>query len=118
MHNKTFLNKIVDICINLQYNIVKDKRFKGVGHMSYINTTEVKPENNTGLNDYKFVTPYKNAIYVYHKNKMNGRELWLCCTEGWRLKPDGKWHETISCGWKSDRIADTVENIFDYYRNA
>lgn len=86
--------------------------------MSYINTTEIKLNDKTGLENYKFVTPYKGAIYVYRKTTLDGiRSIWLCCTEGWKLKPEGKWHETISCVWKPDRIADTVDDIFDFYRN-
>lgn len=87
--------------------------------MSYVNTTEIKPNDKTGLENYKFVTPYEGAIYVYNKTTLDGiRPIWLCCTEGWRLKNDGKWHESISCGWKPDRIANTVEDIFNFYRNA
>lgn len=86
--------------------------------MSYLNATEIKSKNNTGLEEYKFVTPYKNRIYVYHNTTLDGlNNVWLCCTEGWILKEDGKWHETISCGWKPDRIVATVEDIFDCYRN-
>lgn len=84
--------------------------------MSYINTTEVKPKNKVGLENYKFVTPYENVIYVYHKTLLNEENVWLCCTEGWSLKSDGKWHETISCGWKPDRIANSIEDIFNFYR--
>lgn len=85
--------------------------------MSYMNTTELKPDDNTGLENYKFFTPYEKSIYVYHYTTLDGfSKVWLCCTEGWELKDDGKWHEPISCGWKPDRIADTVEDIFNFYR--
>lgn len=90
--------------------------------MSYIDKPELVPKDKTGLEDYKFVTPYQGVIYVYHNTSYkspHGRPAtgWLCCTEGWRLREDGKWHETISCGWKPDRVVDTVEDIFKCYRN-
>ena len=90
--------------------------------MSYINKPELVPKDNTGLENYKFVTPYHGVVYVYHKTTFNsplcGNETagWLCCTEGWSLREDNKWHETVSCGWKPDRVVDTIEDIFNYYR--
>ena len=91
--------------------------------MSYNNSTEIVPENKTGLEDCKFVSPFPNTIYVYYRttfdSPLSKKQItdWLCCTEGWKLKDDGKWHETVSCGWKPDRIADTLEELFNYYRH-
>lgn len=88
-----------------------------------INGKELVPVENNGLEDYKFVMPFHGAIFVYHKTEhktpLHGRIVtdWLCCTEGWHLKADGKWHETIYCGWKPDRVVDTIEDIFNLYRN-
>lgn len=88
--------------------------------MSYIDSKEIVPKSKNGLEDYKFVSPYENKIFVYHKTTYTLRNKqfnsWLCCTEGWTLKSDNKWHETISCGWKPDRIVDDLEDVFSCYR--
>lgn len=89
--------------------------------MSYIDSTEIIPKNKKGLENYKFVSPFENMIYVYHNTAYKSpfgktTKGWLCCTEGWKLKDDNKWHETISCGWKTDRIVDTLEDVFNCYR--
>ena len=87
-----------------------------------INGKELYPSDTSGLEDYKFIMPYEGTIFVYHnvvhKMPLYGRTAkdWLCCTEGWHLKSDGKWHETIHCGWKPDRVVDTMEDIFNHYR--
>ena len=87
--------------------------------MSYIDSKEIIPKNKKGLENYKFVSPFPDRIFVYRKTTYTLRNKqfndWLCCTEGWKLKNDNKWHETISCGWKPDRIADTLEELFAYY---
>ena len=91
--------------------------------MSYISCPELIPEEKRGLEHYKFVVPSPGTIYVYknsnYRSPLNGlsSEDWLCCTEGWHRKEDGVWHETVHCGWKPDRIAKTIEDIFDHYRN-
>lgn len=89
--------------------------------MSCINAKEIIPENKSGIENFKFVSPYEGVIYVYHNIKYSSpsghkSKVWLCCTEGWRLKEDNKWHETINCGWKPDRIVDTVDDIINCYR--
>lgn len=82
---------------------------------------EIIPDDMEGLENFKFVELY-GIIYVYHftlfRTPLSGREVkgWLCCTEGWKLKSDGKYHETIRCGFMPDRVVDTMADIFDYYR--
>lgn len=76
--------------------------------------------NHDGKEEYKFVASFPERIDVYHyttyKSPLSGKlvEGWLCCSEGWHLK-DGKWHETVQCGFKQGRVADTVEDIIQLY---
>lgn len=77
--------------------------------------------NHAGKEEYKFVASFPERINVYHyttyKTSLSGKlvEGWLCCSEGWHLKSDGKWHETVRCGFKQGRVADTVEDIIQFY---
>lgn len=80
---------------------------------------ELMPDNREGLENYRFVSLY-GTISVYHHTEYRSplgknTEGWLCCTEGWNKRDDGKWYETIQCGFKSRRV-DTIEDIFDAYR--
>ena len=79
------------------------------------------PQNTAGLEDFEFVQQTTGTILVYHHTEYKTplrsvpTKIWLCCSEGWRLK-NGKWHETIQCGWKPDRVVDTLEDVFNCYR--
>lgn len=80
----------------------------------------IEPTNRKGLEDYHFLTLY-GTIFVYHyikhqRPRGGTTTNWACCTEGWNKRSDGKWHETIRGGWYKSRVAETIEDIFDYYR--
>lgn len=82
---------------------------------------EIYPVNKVGLEDYKFVIQY-GRLWVYHNvehKTPHGEKTkgWLSCSEGWDKRPDGKWYETVQCGWGKSRVAETMEDIFDYYRS-
>ena len=92
--------------------------------MSYIDSKEIIPKNKEGLENYKFVTPFENFIYVYRLTTISSPFIrpntprWLCCTDGWMLmKWDGRWHERVTCGNKPDRVADAIDDIFECYRD-
>lgn len=79
------------------------------------------PENTAGLEDYSFVMQPTGTVMVYHHTEYKipvrgvSTKSWLSCSEGWRLK-DGKWHERIRCGWAPDRVVDTLEDVFECYK--
>ena len=87
------------------------------------------PKDSTGLSGIRFVVPFfggsaANPSIIYpekrsnHLTPLQGRRVsgWLSCSEGWHLRDDGRWHETVNCGWLPGRIADTVEDIINLYR--
>jgi hypothetical protein len=77
-------------------------------------------ENEKIIGDYKFKILY-GTLYVYHYTEfrlpISGTlsNDWLCCTEGWNLKDDGKWHETVRCGSRPDRVVDTIDDVISCY---
>lgn len=89
--------------------------------MKDIDVGQIRPENPNGLEKYKFTMPSRAQVLVYHYTEYKSpfgkpTEDWLCCTEGWYLRDDGKWHETVRCGFSPDRVVDTINDIFDVYR--
>lgn len=85
-----------------------------------MNGKELFPVNTEGLEKYRFF--YNNGIiFVYHytryKTPLHGKskEGWLCCTEGWRQRDDGKWYESLNCGFRS-RNVQTLDDVFNVYR--
>lgn len=82
---------------------------------------KIVPVENKGLEDYIFTQAFPDVIYVYHNveyKSPRGRNVtgWMCCTEGWKKTADGKWHEKSVWGFKPGRVADGIDDIFEYYR--
>lgn len=111
-------HKFIDIIVigNVEDIEAKERKRKE------LDGQQIEPTNRKGLEDYHFLTLY-GTIYVYHyieyEKPLYGKttKKWLCCTEGWHKRSDGKWYETVQCGWEKSRVADTIEDIFNYYRS-
>ena len=83
---------VCESSFDVELNIKEQKRLE-------LDGKSIEPTNKKGLEDYHFLT-LCGTIFVYHyieyKKPLGGMtKNWLCCTEGWNKRADGKWYETI-----------------------